>query len=242
MIDEERILCTEFERTPQCVKDIILGMKTPSSAISDALDQLGIQAAVSASVIKPIPGQLNKTVVGNVVTLRFLPERVTCTKANAENLKSKTASRDVFAVSQEGDVYVVDLNGAEISGCGGMAATMAKKYGLAGMVVDGGVRDVAEIRDLNFPTWSRHITPITCKHRVEAITINGPVLIDKVQVNPGDLCVADDTGICFIPAELVDRVVEICLATLEKEDKLMAVLENDGSVVDMISVLPADQW
>lgn len=242
MIDEQRIICTEIPRTPKHIIEAFKKMDSPSSAVSDALDQLGVAAAVPASVIKPIPGQIDRTVVGNAVTLRFMPERITCTKGNFENLKSKTASRDVFALTQEGDVYVIDLNGAEISGCGGMAATMAKKYGLAGMIVDGGIRDVSEIRAMGFAAWSRHITPITCKHRVEAISINGPVLVNGVQVNPGDLCVADDTGICFIPVELVDKVLEICLATLEKEEKIVKMIESDSSVQEMTDVLPADKW
>ena len=242
MIDEQRIICTEIPHTSEEVKEKFLSIRSVTSAVSDALDQLGVQAAVSASVIKPLPGQINRTIVGNVVTLRFVPERVTVTQAVREKMKSKTASRDVFALTQEGDVYVVDLGGAEISGCGGMAATMAKNYGLAGMIIDGGVRDVPEIRELGIPTWSRHVTPITCKHRVEAISINGPVMVDKVQVNPGDLCVADDTGICFIPAGLVDQVLEICQKTLEKEDRVMELMGQGASVNDLVSVMPADQW
>ena len=242
MIDEQRILCTEIPRTPQAIKEQFLSIKGLSSAVSDALDQLGIQAAVSASVIKPLPGQTDCAAVGNAVTLRFVPERVTVHKAISENIKSKTASRDVFALTQEGDFYVVDLSGTEISGCGGMAAAMAKEYGLAGIVIDGGIRDVSEIRALDIPVWSRHITPITCKHRVEAISVNGPVMVNNVQVNPGDLCVADDTGICFIPAELVEQVLAICLAAQEKEEQVLALLRNGGSVQDMVSVMPADRW
>ena len=96
MIDEWRIICTEIPRIPQAIKDKFLSIKGISSAVSDALDQLGIQASVSASVIKPLPGQIDCAAVGNVVTLRFVPERVTMTKARQENMKSKTAS-DVFA-------------------------------------------------------------------------------------------------------------------------------------------------
>lgn len=242
MIDEDRIICTEIPRTPRHIIDEFLKMDSPSSAVSDALDQLGYVSAISASVIKPMPGQIGKKIVGNAVTLRFAPERISCSKAIEQNLKSNTASRDVFALCQEGDVYVVDINGAEISGCGNMAAFMAAKKGVAGMIIDGGIRDVGEIRNIGFPAWSRHITPITCKHRVEAISINGPVVIDGVQVNPGDLCVADDTGICFIPADLVEKVLEICLETLEKEEAVLGMIDSGRSVKDMVSVLPADKW
>lgn len=242
MIPEDRIICTEIPRTPKEIVEEFKSIVGAASAVSDALDQLGVEAAVSASVIKPLPGQYDTTMVGNVVTLRFVPERYSCTKGNTDNSKGKTASRDVFALTQEGDVYVVDMNGAEISGCGGMAASMAKSYGLAGMVIDGAVRDVSEIRALHFPTWSRHLTPITCKHRVEAVSINGPVTIAGVQVNPGDLCVADDTGICFIPVDLVEDVLKICKETLEKEHKVSELINQGASVTEMLGVMPADKW
>ena len=242
MISEDRIICTEIPRTDKKLIEEFKKIESVVSAVSDALDQLGVEAAVSASVIKPLPGQQGTVMVGNVVTLRFVPERYSCTKGNFEDLKSKTASRDVFALAQEGDVYVVDMNGMEISGCGGMAASMAKAAGLAGMVIDGGVRDVGEIRTLQFPTWSRHLTPITCKHRVEAVSINGPVSIAGVQVNPGDLCIADDTGICFIPVDLVENVLTICKSTLEKEHRVMELISQGATVKEMLDVMPADKW
>ena len=242
MVDERRIICTEIPRTEKSVVERFLALDGLTSAVSDALDELGVAAAVAGSEIKPLPGQHGNKTAGSVGTLRFVPERTTCTQGVASSAKSKPASRDLFAISQEGDVYVVDMDGAAISGCGGMAASMAKQYGLAGIVVDGGVRDVEEIRALGIPAWSRHVTPVTCKHRVEAITLNGPVIVGGVQVLPGDLCVADDTGLCFIPYELVDKVLEICEAAAEKEARLQKVMRSGGSVADMLDVMPADKW
>ena len=59
---------------------------------------------------------------------------------------------------------------------GGLSTLMAKKYGLAGNIVDAGVRDIQDIRGLDYPVWSRGITPITGKFRFEALQINGPVV------------------------------------------------------------------
>lgn len=242
MISEDRIICTEIPRTDKSIIERFKAISGLSSAVSDALDELGISGAVPASEIKPIPGQRNVKAVGNIVTLRFVPERTTCTKGVDDNLRSKTASRDVLALSSPGDIYVIDMDEMPISGCGGMAASLAASYGIAGIVVDGGIRDVEEISELNMPTWSRHITPVTCKHRVEAISINGAVVIGGVQANPGDLCVADDTGICFIPNELAERILEICEAAVEKERRLHSVMNSGGSVADMLEVMPADKW
>jgi 4-hydroxy-4-methyl-2-oxoglutarate aldolase len=61
-------------------------------------------------------------------------------------------------------------------------------------MIDGGVRDLAEIRRLGFCAWSRGVTPITGKLRVECLELKGPMECAGVQVNPGDLVVADDNG------------------------------------------------
>jgi regulator of RNase E activity RraA len=67
---------------------------------------------------------------------------------------------------------------------GGLSTLVAKKYGLAGNIVDGGVRDIQDMRSLDYPVWSRGITPITGKFRFEALEINGPVVCGVS--SPGD--------------------------------------------------------
>ena len=63
--------------------------------------------------------------------------------------------------------------------------------GFAGAIVNGAVRDVPAIRELDFPVWSAGVTPITGKFRMEATEINGPVRLHDIVVYPGDLIVAD---------------------------------------------------
>jgi hypothetical protein len=62
--------------------------------------------------------------------------------------------------------------------------------------LNGAVRDVNAICRLDYPVWRRGQTPISGKHRMGAIEINGPVMLHSVVVNPGDLIVADDSGVC----------------------------------------------
>src|SRR5262249_53486870 len=67
--------------------------------------------------------------------------------------------------------------------------------------------DIAHSRAVDYPVWSTDITPTTGKWRLETVEINGPIQIGDVRVAAGDLVVADDTGVCFIPRDLVLEVL-----------------------------------
>jgi 4-hydroxy-4-methyl-2-oxoglutarate aldolase len=106
-------------------------------------------------------------------------------------------------------VLVTDTGGnLDISNMGGQSCTVAQTRGLAGSIVFGAVRDATTIRRIGYPVWSSGITPITGKFRIEAIEMNGPVRVHDVQVIPGDLIVADDSGVCVVPFEHVDYVID----------------------------------
>lgn len=201
---------------------------------------MGIIGTISASVLKPVvPG---KTAIGPVVTLRYLFERKTPTQGFVEKNKGHMADRDAYAVAQPGDIVVYDADGREVSCQGGMSSNVAVKTGIAATICDGGVRDIEEMRALGYPVWSRHVTPITGKFRIQAAEINCPVLINGIQVCPGDLCIADDNGICFIPHDKIEAVLEKVKAADDKEKRVMAAFHAGGSIADVLKILPAAQW
>lgn len=241
LIDEQRIHCTEIPRPPKTVIEEFYryaGGLTPT--VSDILDSMGIIGAISASVLRPI--QQGKTIVGPVVTLRYVFERKTPTQGFLEKNKGRMADRDAYAVAQPGDVVVYDVGGKCVSAQGGMSSNVAVKTGIAGTICDGGVRDIEEMRRLGYPVWSRYVTPTTGKFRIEAAEINGPVVIDGIQVCPGDLCIADDSGICFVPYDRIDEVLERVKAADEKEKRVMEAFHAGGSIADVLKILPAAQW
>jgi regulator of RNase E activity RraA len=241
LIDESRIRCTEI---PRPSKEVIqqfyqyAGGLTPT--VSDILDAMGILGAVSASVLRPVvPG---KTIIGPVVTLRYVFERKTPTQGFLEKNRGHMADRDAYAVAQPGDVVVYDADGREVSCQGGMSSNVAVKSGIAGTICDGGVRDVEEMRRLGYPVWSRHITPITGKFRIEAAEINAPVVINGIQVCPGDLCIADDNGVVFVPHDRILAVLERVKAADAKEKRVMEAFHAGGSIAEVLEILPAAQW
>ena len=117
----------------------------------------------------------------------------------------------------------IEEGGAPYSTWGGMASLAAKVKGIAGIVVDGGVRDFEEIKDLNFPVFSRHLTPTTGRTRLKVDQLNVPVNVGGVRVCPGDIIVGDGTGILSIPSSGLREITKI--AERYVKDDAQAALE-----------------
>jgi RraA family protein len=116
----------------------------------------------------------------------------------------------VLDVAKPGDVVVIDAGGSDRNAVlGDLVSTKARHRGIAGFVVDGLVRDLPGIRELDFPVFARGTTPIGPLHRGPG-EINYPVCCGGVVVNPGDLVLADAAGTAIIPrgiaAELLERL------------------------------------
>jgi regulator of RNase E activity RraA len=87
----------------------------------------------------------------------------------------------------------------------------AKVKGVAGLVADGGVRDREEMIEHQFPVFARHMTPLTGRSRLAITGINEPVSCGGVRVRPGDVIVADGSGVVCVPAEHAAEVAELSL-------------------------------
>ncbi len=174
-----------------------------SSSVSDALDQMGYRLAVPASTIGPVGETARKAVViGRVLTVRYLPLRACPGKADRSG---RLAHGTVFDLAQPGDVLVISAPPAmEASVLGGNAMAAAKAAGLTGAIVDGYIRDIDELDTVGLPVWGRAITPVSGRGRLEAVEINGPVLVGAAHVTAGDVAVADQSGISFVPAEVFE--------------------------------------
>jgi len=178
-----------------------------SATASDVLDELGWQLAVPGHVVPARNGE-SRSVAGHAVTLAYLPARRTLAGTRGDGGPPKLAHHVAFRVAQAGDIVVIDGRGLDLSLLGGRAAAAALRAGIGGAVVDAGIRDLDDIHRLGFPVWARHVTPITGKLRAEAVAVNRPVTCAGVQVHPGDLVIADETGICFVPNQLAEAVAE----------------------------------
>jgi 4-hydroxy-4-methyl-2-oxoglutarate aldolase len=226
----ERISQFKFPRIDRAVIDQFLQIEDLTSTISDIMDSMGIAGAVSASQIKPLFP--SRKIAGTAVTLRHIPERITCTQGYVINRVKdiRLATMDMYHLAEPGDILVVDGGGSpDISHIGGMSCIVANASKMGGTIVDGGIRDIETIRKLDYPIWSRGITPITSKYRIEAIELNGPVKIHNVQVIPGDLVIADETGVVFIPPDKIESILAELIRLTKLEDELTELVNKAGN-------------
>ena len=204
-IAAENIKLMAVPRAPQGVVERLIALGDPTGIISDTMDELGVPCGViGASVLRPtIPG---RTIAGPALTVRNILQRIDPLDG-ARRQVNRMAEFEAHNLAQPGDVLVIQ-GVPDVSNMGGISAQTGKRQGEVGAIVQGGVRDIAHSRALGYPVWASDITPVTGKWRLETVEINGPIQIGEVRVAPGDLVVADDTGVCFIPRDVVLEVLE----------------------------------
>ena len=118
--------------------------------------------------------------------------------------------------AEPGSIIVVEAGSLDYAVSGGNVCAIAQNRGIAGFVVDGVIRDVAEVREGKFPVFARGIMPKPgVKETLE--TLNEPIDCGGVRVNSGDIVVADEEGITVIPKSEQETVYQIALARMEKE-------------------------
>jgi regulator of RNase E activity RraA len=206
-IAAERIRMQSTPKPPVGAVERFLKLGDCTGIISDAMDELGIAAgAVGASVLRPtMPGQV---ICGPALTVRNVAQRIDPLAGARANV-NKMAEFEAHNLAEDGDVLVIQ-GVANTSNMGGISAQTGKRSGERGAIVMGGVRDIPHSRAVGYPVWASEISPVTGKWRLETVEINGPVQIAGVRVAAGDLVVADDTGVCFVPRDHVMEVLERC--------------------------------
>jgi 4-hydroxy-4-methyl-2-oxoglutarate aldolase len=136
-----------------------------------------------------------------------------------------------------GDVLVVDRAGDNRHACwGGFMAVVAKLRKVAGIVIDGQVTDLVEIKAQGVPTWARGVSPITTKLLNLGGAFNLPISCGGVTVNPGDAVLADDCGITVLPPAEVAGATKVALADQADEGQWLEKLRAGKSLQDMVDV------
>jgi 4-hydroxy-4-methyl-2-oxoglutarate aldolase len=162
---------------------------------SDAMDELGIVGVVPAAVLRPTDPKAR--IVGRALTVHNVAKHDSVADAVKAGV-STLAEIEAHNLAEPGDVLV--LQGVDqVSNMGSISASIGRRQGELGAIVDGAVRDIDHSREIGYAIWSRSVSPITGKWRIETIAINQPVSICGITVNPGDLVLADEVGVCFIP-------------------------------------------
>ncbi len=171
-------------------------------------------------------------IAGRALTMRFLPPRPDVVEAVDTLAAEGDWDRRYYARGAEearpGDVVVAELGGHDGHNLfGAMGALGVKLRGVAGVIIDGGSRDLIELRESEFegfPVFARFFDVQTTSWL--GVEWNAPVRVGRVTVLPGDVVVVDDSGALFFPAALVPSVLESAKARSELEEHERELLRS----------------
>ena len=212
----------DFERNPELLKkfDKVLSALSAAAIFADVQYRTGVMD----SAIKPA---FRSKVTGQAVTVQLSKGDL------VDPLKA-------LEMGQEGDVVVVDAGGdLNTSVCGGLMGGLAQNRGIRGMIVDGAGRDTDELEEINWPIWTRAITPrgthTMFSERREELSINVPIACCGVVVNPGDFIVADLMGVVVVPLESAEEVVRLAQEQADREVATRAWVAQGKTVEDLLN-------
>ena len=212
----------DFERNPELLKkfDKVLSALSAAAIFADVQYRTGVMD----SAIKP---PFRSKVTGQAVTVQLSKGDL------VDPLKA-------LEMGQEGDVIVVDAGGdLNTSVCGGLMGGLAQNRGIRGMIVDGAGRDTDELEEINWPIWTRAITPrgthTMFSERREELSINVPIACGGVVVNPGDFIVADLMGVVVVPLESAEEVVRLAQEQADREVATRAWVAQGKTVEDLLN-------
>ena len=144
-------------------------------------------------------------IVGRAVTSLVKP----APPEQATPALSTKHSVEMIDNAKPGEVGVIVMEGTlEIAAMGNLMATAAKVRGMAGMVLDGAIRDVWDIRRMGLTVYARSISPRTAVGHYATVARNVPVECAGVTVRPGDIIVADEDGVVVVPQERAEEVLK----------------------------------
>jgi len=181
--------------------------RVDSCAVSDALDKLGLQGAVTGLH----RFSTERQIVGRVVTVKL--ERDDGRPATSQHLGTAAVE-----AARQGDVIVVEQRtGIDAAGWGGNLSLGAKLRGVAGVIVEGPTRDVDQGRLYDVPVFARDHTSRTARGRIVEVGTNVRVTVGDVQVSPGDYVIDDGSAVVFVTESDIERVLEVAEAVAKRE-------------------------
>jgi regulator of RNase E activity RraA len=197
------------------------------ASVADAIEQLYGQKLYMHHEMRPL------------FTTKFAGPAVTVLMKKEEHTEGSKASQgmlDAIDSAPAGSVYVMKLeDGADIAGIGGLMATAMKARGLAGAVIDGAVRDLPQIRKIQFPVYSIGIAPSTSVNHYRFAGVNVPVTCAGALVNANDIISADDDGVVVIPRARAAEILKKAQELDNTEHTMIPFIEKFKSIKEAVA-------
>lgn len=193
-------------------------------AVSDALDSMGLPPAVAGIV----PLSVRKRIAGPALTVKLGPDK----PAGGTVRHLGTAAVESAAA---GDLIVIEhSSGVECAGWGGVLSSGALVRGVSGVIIDGPARDIDEALALQFPVYARSANARTARGRVYEQEFDRPIEVGGVSVEPGDLALADSTGVVFIPVRAAAEVLRRAERIAERERLMVVALRKGERITEVV--------
>lgn len=224
---EQPIVTSDIRRPDPSLIAALQGIG--SATATGELKRLGIRNAFIQGPVCMTPGA---SIVGPALTLQFMPKREDL-YPDAEYVDpERQLHRHALYHAQQGDIVVVDARADMTSGIfGEMMMTYFRGRGGLGVVIDGCIRDSAEIKKLGLGLWLRGVTPnFHTQTNLFPYAVNVPIACGGVTVVPGDLIIADDDGAVVVPISLAPQLAAKAGEHVEWEEFSRLKLSEGGDL------------
>lgn len=189
-------------------------------AVSDALDALGLPCAVTGIAALTTAGRI----AGRAVTVKL-------TDRKPETAALRHLCSGAVDSAGPGHVLVIEQRtGIDAAGWGGVLSNAAQTAGIEGVIVDGPARDIDEAAGLGFPVFARGATARTARGRIYEEGFNIDIAVGELTVRPGDLVVADRSGVAVIPADRAAEVLRTAEAIVARENVMTEAVRRGEPV------------
>jgi regulator of RNase E activity RraA len=213
---------------PPAADPLIEGFRQVEVAsVADAIEQLYGQKSYMHHEMRPL------------YTTKFAGPAVTVLLKKEEHTEGSKASQgmlDAIDAAPAGSVYVMKLeDGADIAGMGGLMATAMKARGLAGAVIDAAVRDLPQIKKIQFPVYSIGVAPSTSVNHYRFAGVNVPVTCAGALVNANDIITADEDGVVVVPRAHAAEILKKAQDLDNTEHTMIPFIEKFKSMKEAVA-------